>query len=61
MAEHDFNCYPSPEENKRLIEAMLANPKLKTKLGGTAIGGSDDYFSETVNKDQMKLFEEEKE
>jgi len=38
------------------------NPDLKIHLGGTAIGGSDDYFTKTVpdmNVNQLRLFEGE--
>ena len=61
MSEQDLFCYPAPEEQKRLLQAMLNNPELNRKIGGTAIGGSDDYFTKTQpveHIDQLKLFEQ---
>lgn len=51
--------YPSLERSKELLQAMLDNPDLTIKLGGTALGGADDYFTKTqpqVNTNQLKLF-----
>lgn len=63
MTEQDIFCYPDPEETHRLINLRLEYDEL-IKLGGTAIGGGDDYFRKTEpveHIDQLRLFEGESE